>query len=186
MLCRADAIGVFQVESRARLATLPRLRPRTFYDLAVQVALIRPGPLQGGSVHPYIRRRQGIDEVEYLHPLLENSLSKTYGVPLFQEQLMQMAIDVGGFTGAEADRLRPPLGWRPSERRMAELAEKFTARSPPRGVAEDPAEAIFASIPAFANYGFPASHAISFANLVYQSAWSKCHHHAAFTAGLLR
>src|SRR5699024_3293384 len=97
MLCRADAIAVSQVETRAQLATLPRLRPRTFYDLAVQVALIRPGPIQGGSVHPYIRRRQGIDEVEYLHPLLENSLSKTYGVPLFQEQLMQMAIDVGGF-----------------------------------------------------------------------------------------
>ncbi|QUL80439.1 error-prone DNA polymerase [Brevibacterium sp. SMBL_HHYL_HB1] len=186
MLCRADAIGVFQVESRAQLATLPRLRPRTFYDLAVQVALIRPGPIQGGSVHPYIRRRQGIDEVEYLHPLLENSLSKTYGVPLFQEQLMQMAIDVGGFTGADADRLRQAMGSRRSERRMAELAEKFRTGALARGVAEDTAEAIFATIAAFANYGFPESHAISFANLVYQSAWFKCHHHAAFTAGLLR
>src|SRR5699024_4205802 len=186
MLCRADAIGVFQVESRAQLATLPRLRPRTFYDLAVQVALIRPGPIQGGSVHPYIRRRQGIDAVEYLHPLLENSLSKTYGVPLFQEQLMQMAIDVGGFTGADADRLRQAMGSRRSERRMAELAEKFRAGALARGVAEDTAEAIFATIAAFANYGFPESHAISFANLVYQSAWFKYHHHAAFTAGLLR
>ncbi|MGC2941595.1 error-prone DNA polymerase [Brevibacterium sp. FAM 24638] len=186
MLCRADAIGVFQVESRAQLATLPRLRPRMFYDLAVQVALIRPGPIQGGSVHPYIRRRQGLDEVEYLHPLLEKSLSKTCGVPLFQEQLMQMAIDVGGFTGADADRLRQAMGSRRSEKRMAELAEKFRSGARERGVAEDTAETIFSTIAAFANYGFPESHAISFANLVYQSAWFKYHHHAAFTAGLLR
>ncbi|WP_166971807.1 error-prone DNA polymerase [Brevibacterium atlanticum] len=186
MLCRADAVGVFQVESRAQLATLPRLRPRTFYDLAVQVALIRPGPIQGGSVHPYIRRRQGLDTVEYLHPLLEKSLAKTCGVPLFQEQLMQMAIDVGGFTGADADRLRQAMGSRRSERRMAELAERFRTGALARGVDEDTAEAIFATIAAFANYGFPESHAISFANLVYQSAWFKLHHHAAFTAGLLR
>ncbi|UVI34416.1 error-prone DNA polymerase [Brevibacterium spongiae] len=186
MLCRADAVGVFQVESRAQLATLPRLRPETFYDLAVQVALIRPGPIQGGSVHPYIRRRQGLDTVEYLHPLLEKSLSKTCGVPLFQEQLMQMAIDVGGFTGADADRLRQAMGSRRSEKRMAELAEKFRAGARERGVDDDTAEAIFATIAAFANYGFPESHAISFANLVYQSAWFKYHHHAAFTAGLLR
>lgn len=186
MLCRADAIGVFQVESRAQLATLPRLRPRTFYDLAVQVALIRPGPIQGGSVHPYIRRRQGLDEVEYLHPLLEKSLAKTCGVPLFQEQLMQMAIDVGGFTGADADRLRQAMGSRRSEKRMAELAEKFRTGARARGVDAETAEAIFATIAAFANYGFPESHAISFANLVYQSAWFKYHHHAAFTAGLLR
>ncbi|MGC3021166.1 MULTISPECIES: error-prone DNA polymerase [unclassified Brevibacterium] len=186
MLCRADAVGVFQVESRAQLATLPRLRPKTFYDLAVQVALIRPGPIQGGSVHPYIRRRQSLDEVEYLHPLLEKSLAKTCGVPLFQEQLMQMAIDVGGFTGADADRLRQAMGSRRSEKRMAELAEKFRLGALERGVDEDTAEAIFATIAAFANYGFPESHAISFANLVYQSAWFKHHHHAAFTAGLLR
>ncbi|HJF75636.1 MAG TPA: error-prone DNA polymerase [Brevibacterium linens] len=186
MLCRADAIGVFQVESRAQLATLPRLRPTTFYDLAVQVALIRPGPIQGGSVHPYIRRRQGLDEVEYLHPLLEKSLAKTCGVPLFQEQLMQMAIDVGGFTGADADRLRQAMGSRRSEKRMAELAEKFRTGAMDRGVDEDTAETIFSTIAAFANYGFPESHAISFANLVYQSAWFKYHHHAAFTAGLLR
>jgi error-prone DNA polymerase len=186
MLCRADAVGVFQVESRAQLATLPRLRPRTFYDLAVQVALIRPGPIQGGSVHPYIRRRQGLDTVEYLHPLLEKSLAKTCGVPLFQEQLMQMAIDVGGFTGADADRLRQAMGSRRSEKRMAELAEKFRSGALARGVDEDTAESIFSTIAAFANYGFPESHAISFANLVYQSAWFKLHHHAAFTAGLLR
>ncbi|WP_309130227.1 error-prone DNA polymerase [Brevibacterium sp.] len=186
MLCRADAVGVFQVESRAQLATLPRLKPRTFYDLAVQVALIRPGPIQGGSVHPYIRRRQGLDEVEYLHPLLEKSLAKTCGVPLFQEQLMQMAIDVGGFTGADADQLRQAMGARRSSKRMAELAEKFRAGARSKGVDEETAESIFATIAAFANYGFPESHAISFANLVYQSAWFKHHHHAAFTAGLLR
>ena len=105
MLCRADSIGVFQVESRAQMATLPRLRPRCFYDLVVEVALIRPGPIQGGSVHPYIRRRNGEEPVTYLHPLLASSLSKTLGIPLFQEQLMQMAIDVAGFTAAEADEL---------------------------------------------------------------------------------
>ncbi|MDK8435486.1 MULTISPECIES: error-prone DNA polymerase [unclassified Brevibacterium] len=186
MLRRADAIGVFQVESRAQLATLPRLKPENFYDLAVQVALIRPGPIQGGSVHPYIRRRQKLDAVEYLHPLLAKSLAKTYGVPLFQEQLMQMAIDVGGFTGADADQLRQAMGSRRSERRMAELAEKFRTGAAAKGVEEETAEAIFATIAAFANYGFPESHAISFANLVYQSAWFKYHHHAAFTVGLLR
>ena len=186
MLQKADAVGVFQVESRAQLATLPRLRPEKFYDLAVQVALIRPGPIQGGSVHPYIRRRQGLDEVEYLHPLLQKSLAKTYGVPLFQEQLMQMAIDVGGFTGADADQLRQAMGSRRSERRMAELAQKFQAGAAAKGVDEGTAEAIFSTIAAFANYGFPESHAISFANLVYQSAWFKYHHHAAFTVGLLR
>lgn len=186
MLQKADAVGVFQIESRAQLATLPRLRPETFYDLAVQVALIRPGPIQGGSVHPYIRRRQGLDEVEYLHPLLRNSLAKTYGVPLFQEQLMQMAIDVGGFTGADADQLRQAMGSRRSEKRMTELAQKFQAGSAAKGVDEETAESIFSTIAAFANYGFPESHAISFANLVYQSAWFKYHYHAAFTVGLLR
>ena len=110
MLCRADTVGVFQIESRAQMATLPRLQPRTFYDLVVEVALIRPGPIQGGSVHPYIRRRNGHEPVTYLHPLLENSLGKTLGVPLFQEQLMQMAIDVAGFTPAESDELRQAMG----------------------------------------------------------------------------
>ncbi|SMX73405.1 error-prone DNA polymerase, DnaE-like [Brevibacterium sp. 239c] len=186
MLQKADAVGVFQVESRAQLATLPRLKPEKFYDLAVQVALIRPGPIQGGSVHPYIRRRQGLDDVEYLHPLLRKSLAKTYGVPLFQEQLMQMAIDVGGFTGADADQLRQAMGSRRSEKRMTELAQKFQTGSAAKGVDEETAESIFSTIAAFANYGFPESHAISFANLVYQSAWFKYHHHAAFTVGLLR
>src|SRR5690554_3837712 len=121
MLSRADSIGVFQVESRAQMATLPRLRPREFYDLVVEVALIRPGPIQGGSVHPYIRRRNGQEPVTYLHPLLERSLGRTLGVPLFQEQLMSMAVDVAGFTAAEADRLRQAMGSKRSDERMAEL-----------------------------------------------------------------
>ena len=186
MLCAADAVGVFQVESRAQIGTLPRLAPRSFYDLAVQVALIRPGPIQGGSVHPYIRRRQQKEEVTYLHPLLRSSLEKTLGVPLFQEQLMQMAMDVGGFSGADADELRRAMGSRRSETRMRLLSERFLTGAAARGVDEEIAVAIFDKIAAFANYGFPESHAISFANLVYDSAWLKRHHHAAFTAGLLR
>ena len=124
MLCRADSVGVFQVESRAQMATLPRLRPRTFYDLVVEVALIRPGPIQGGSVHPYIRRRNGQEPVTYLHPLLENSLAKTLGVPLFQEQLMQMAIDVAGFSPADADQLRQAMGSKRSRARMERLRQR--------------------------------------------------------------
>ena len=124
---RADSVGVFQIESRAQMATLPRLRPRCFYDLVVEVALIRPGPIQGGSVHPYIRRRKGEEPVTYLHPLLENSLAKTLGVPLFQEQLMQMAIDVAGFTPSEADQLRQAMGSKRSGRRMAALRDRFDA-----------------------------------------------------------
>ncbi|WP_349827840.1 error-prone DNA polymerase [Brevibacterium litoralis] len=186
MLCRADAIGIFQVESRAQLATLPRLAPREFYDLAVQVALIRPGPIQGGSVHPYLNRRQGKEPVEYLHPLLEKSLGKTLGVPLFQEQLMQMAIDVAGFSGADADELRRAMGSRRSARRMAQLRDRFLGGCAERDVEPATAEVIFEKIAAFADYGFPESHAISFANLVHDSAWFKRYHHAAFTAGLLR
>ena len=136
MLCRADSVGVFQVESRAQMATLPRLRPREFYDLVVEVALIRPGPIQGGSVHPYIRRRNGQEEVTYLHPLLEPSLKKTLGVPLFQEQLMQMAIDVGGFSPGEADMLRQAMGSKRSHERMERLHQRFAdgaaARDVPR------------------------------------------------------
>src|SRR5690606_22786276 len=127
MLCEADSVGVVPVESRAQMATLPRLRPRTFYDLVVEVALIRPGPIQGDSVHPYIRRRNGQEEVTYLHPLLENSLAKTLGVPLFQEQLMQMSIDVGGFTPAESDQLRQAMGSKRSPERMERLRERFAA-----------------------------------------------------------
>jgi error-prone DNA polymerase len=185
MLCRADTVGVFQIESRAQMATLPRLKPRRFYDLVVEVALIRPGPIQGGSVHPYIRRRNGQEPVTYLHPLLENSLGKTLGVPLFQEQLMQMAIDVAGFTPAESDELRQAMGSKRSAARMERLRERLYAGMAERGITGDVADQIFTKMKAFANYGFPESHSVSFAYLVYASSWIKYHEPAAFCAALL-
>jgi error-prone DNA polymerase len=185
MLCRADSIGVFQVESRAQMATLPRLRPRCFYDLVVEVALIRPGPIQGGSVHPYIRRRNGREPVTYLHPLLERSLAKTLGVPLFQEQLMQMAIDVAGFTPGEADQLRQAMGAKRSAERMERLRQRLYDGMAERGITGEVADAIYDKLAAFANFGFPESHSVSFAYLVYASAWLKRYHPAAFCAGLL-
>ncbi len=185
MLCAADSIGVFQVESRAQMATLPRLRPRHFYDLVVEVALIRPGPIQGGSVHPYIRRRNGLEEPTYLHPLLEPALKKTLGVPLFQEQLMQIAIDVAGFSPSEADQLRQAMGSKRSRQRMEQLHLRFIYGAGQRGVSAEIAEQIWLKLAAFANYGFPESHSVSFAYLVYASAWLKLHHPAAFCAALL-
>ncbi len=185
MLCKADSVGVFQVESRAQMATLPRLRPRCFYDLVVEVALIRPGPIQGGSVHPYIRRRNGAEPVTYLHPLLERSLAKTLGVPLFQEQLMQMAIDVAGFTPAESDELRRAMGSKRSVERMERLRGRFFAGMATRGVGAEAGEQIWHKMVAFATYGFPESHSVSFAYLVYASAWIKRHYPAAFCAALL-
>ena len=185
MLCQADSVGVFQVESRAQMATLPRLKPREFYDLVVEVALIRPGPIQGGSVHPYIRRRNGDEEVTYLHPLLERSLRKTLGVPLFQEQLMQMAVDVAGFTAAEADQLRQAMGAKRSSERMERLRGRLYAGMAERGIAGEVADRIYEKLAAFANFGFPESHSVSFAYLVYASAWLKLHYPAAFLAALL-
>ena len=185
MLTRADSVGVFQVESRAQMATLPRLRPRTFYDLVVEVALIRPGPIQGGSVHPYIRRRNGLEPVTYDHPLLEPALRKTLGVPLFQEQLMQMAIDVAGFTPAEADQLRRAMGSKRSTAKMAELRDRLFEGMAGRGVGGEVAETVYRKLLAFANFGFPESHSISFAALVLYSSWFKRYHPAAFCAALL-
>jgi error-prone DNA polymerase len=185
MLCRADTVGVFQIESRAQMATLPRLKPRRFYDLVVEVALIRPGPIQGGSVHPYIRRRNGQEPITYLHPLLENSLGKTLGVPLFQEQLMQMAIDVAGFTATEADELRQAMGSKRSRARMEKLRTRLYAGMAERNITGDIADEIFTKMAAFANYGFPESHSVSFSYLVYASAWIKFHEPAAFCAALL-
>ena len=185
MLCRADTVGVFQIESRAQMATLPRLKPRHFYDLVVEVALIRPGPIQGGSVHPYIRRRNGQEPVTYLHPLLEKALGKTLGVPLFQEQLMQMAIDVAGFTPSESDELRQAMGSKRSATRMERLKERLFAGMAERGITGDVAEEIFHKMKAFANYGFPESHSVSFAYLVYASSWIKHHEPAAFCAALI-
>ncbi|PRX43315.1 DnaE-like error-prone DNA polymerase [Prauserella shujinwangii] len=186
MLRRADAIGVFQVESRAQLATLPRLAPRKFYDLAIEVALIRPGPIQGGSVHPYIRRYTGREEWDFDHPLLRRALGKTLGVPLFQEQMMQIARDVAGFTAAEADELRHAMGAKRSGRRMERLRRRFSEGAARNGVGEEMAAHIFAKMRAFADFGFPESHALSFAYLVFASAFFKRYHPDAFCAGLLR
>jgi len=169
----------------SQMATLPRLRPRTFYDLVVEVALIRPGPIQGGSVHPYIRRRNGKEPVTYLHPLLENALSKTLGIPLFQEQLMQMAIDVAGFTAAEADELRQAMGSKRSQQRMENLRGRLYSGMGERGITGEVADAIWEKLAAFANFGFPESHSVSFAYLVYASAWIKHHYPAAFCAALI-
>lgn len=185
LLSAADTVGVFQVESRAQMGTLPRLRPETFYDIVVEVALIRPGPIQGGSVHPFINRAKGREKVTYLHPLLEKSLSKTLGVPLFQEQLMQMAIDVADFTPAEADQLRRAMGSKRSMERMEAMRERLMAGMARNGIEPDVRVQIFDKLKAFADFGFPESHAYSFAFLVYASSWLKVHHPAAFYAGLL-
>src|SRR5690625_2312029 len=185
LLCAADTVGVFQVESRAQMATLPRLRPRNFYDIVVEVALIRPGPIQGDSVNPYINRRRGREKVTYLHPLLEPALSKTLGVPLFQEQLMQIAIDVAGFSPAEADQLRKAMGAKRSAERMAALHDRLMSGMAEKGISREIAEQIYDKLKAFADFGFPESHAFSFAYLVYASSWLKVHHPEAFYAALL-
>lgn len=187
MLARADSVGVFQVESRAQMATLPRLKPRVFYDLVVEVALIRPGPIQGGSVHPYIRRRNGVDPVIYEHPSMAPALRKTLGVPLFQEQLMQLAVDCAGFSAAEADQLRRAMGSKRSTERMRRLRGRFyDGMRALHGAPDEVIDRIYEKLEAFANFGFPESHALSFASLVFYSAWFKLHHPAAFCAALLR
>ncbi|WP_285786780.1 error-prone DNA polymerase [Micromonospora sp. NBRC 101691] len=185
MLCRADSVGVFQVESRAQMATLPRLKPTCFYDLVVEVALIRPGPIQGGSVHPYIRRKNGQEPVTYPHPLMRNALEKTLGVPLFQEQLMQLAIDLAGFDAAGADQLRRAMGAKRSAERMARIAERLYAGMAERGITGELADDVYRKLSAFASYGFPESHAMSFAYLVYASSWLKRYHPGPFLAALL-
>src|SRR5699024_1926792 len=185
LLCAADTVGAFQLECRAQMATLPGLEPRTFYDIVVEVALIRPGPIQGDAVHPYINRRNGREPVTYLHPLLEPALAKTLGVPLFQEQLMQIAIDVASFSAAEADQLRRAMGSKRSVERMEALHARLLEGMAGNGVPREVAEQIFEKLKAFADFGFPESHAFSFAYLVYASAWLKVHHPEAFYAGLL-
>lgn len=185
LLCAADTVGVFQVESRAQMATLPRLQPREFYDIVVEVALIRPGPIQGGSVHPYIERARGRQAVSYPHDLLKPVLKRTLGVPLFQEQLMQMATAIAGFTPTESDQLRRAMGSKRSQERMEELRERFYAGMAANKVEPDKQDDIFEKLKAFADFGFPESHAYSFAHLVYVSSWLKVHHPAAFYAGLL-
>ena len=186
MLAEADTVGVFQVESRAQMATLPRLRPKQFYDLVIEVALIRPGPIQGGSVHPYLRRRDGLEDAAMPHESMRAALGKTLGVPLFQEQMMQLAIDCAGFTPAEADRLRQAMSAKRAPERITELRQRLLGGMAERGIEPEVAHDIYAKILAFSNYGFPESHAISFAYLVYASAWLKRYYPAAFTAALLR
>jgi error-prone DNA polymerase len=185
-LCRADTVGVFQVESRAQMGTLPRLLPRRFYDLVIEVALVRPGPIQGGAVHPYIRRRTGEEAVTYLHPALEPVLERTLGVPLFQEQLMQMAMTVGGCTGEDADQLRRAMGSKRGLVRIDALRDKLYLGMAANGIEGEDADTIYAKIQAFAAFGFAESHSISFALIVYASAWMRLHYPGAFLAALLR
>lgn len=186
MLCRADSIGVFQVESRAQIGTLPRLQPRCFYDLAIEIALIRPGPIQGGAVHPYVRRATGRDPVEYAHPLLIPVLERTLGVPLFQEQLMEMGRVLGDFSADDADLLRRAMGSKRGVERIESLKEQLLEGMRTKGMSEDVAHATYVQILSFASFGFAESHALSFAKLVYASSWFKLHYPGAFLAGLLR
>lgn len=205
MLCRADSIGVFQVESRAQIGLLPRLQPRSFYDLAIQIALIRPGPIQGGAVHPFVRRKMAKDRVDeenrervsrgeppveftipYPHSDLEDILKRTLGIPIFQEQLIQMATAVGDCTADEADLLRRAMGSKRGLERIEKVRDKLYAGMARRGLVDEAADRIYAQIQAFSNFGFAESHSLSFALLVYASSWLKLHYPAAFLAGLLR
>ncbi|MCP4448498.1 MAG: DNA polymerase III subunit alpha [Myxococcales bacterium] len=185
MICEADTVGVFQIESRAQMNMLPRLRPRTFYDLVIEVAIIRPGPIQGDMVHPYLRRRVGDEAVTYEHPALEPVLRRTLGIPLFQEQGMKLAIACAGFSPGEADELRRAMGHKRSHARMQELQARLVDGMQENGISEDLASRIFNQLCAFADYGFPESHAASFALIVYASCYLKHHHPAATLAGLL-
>ena len=185
MLQEADTVGIFQVESRAQMATLPRLMPKKFYDIVVEVAIIRPGPIVGNMVHPYLKRRQGREQVTYPHPSLKPILERTLGVPLFQEQLLRMAMVAAGFSGGEAEELRRAFGFKRSERRMQQIEGKLRLGMEKQGITGETAEAIIKSITSFALYGFPESHSASFALLVYASAYLKAHYPAAFYTAML-
>jgi error-prone DNA polymerase len=184
-LQKGDTIGMFQVESRAQMATLPRLKPKHFYDLVVEVALIRPGPIVGEMVHPYLARRAGKEAIVPLHPLLEPVLARTLGVPLFQEQLLRMAMTIADFTGAEAEELRRAMGFKRAELKMRGIEERLRAGMARKGIDKATQDKIVVSITSFARYGFPESHAASFALIAYASAYLKCHYLAAFTCALL-
>ncbi|MBW8763052.1 MAG: error-prone DNA polymerase [Microbacterium sp.] len=205
MLCRADSIGVFQVESRAQIGLLPRLQPRCFYDLAIQIALIRPGPIQGGAVHPFVRRKMAKDQVDeenreriargeepveypipYPHDDLKPILKRTLGIPIFQEQLIQMATAIGDCTADEADLLRRAMGSKRGQEKIERVKDKLYAGMKRRGLSKEQSDRIYAQIQAFSNFGFAESHSLSFALLVYASSWLKLHYPAAFLAGLLR
>ncbi|MBU6159642.1 MAG: error-prone DNA polymerase [Myxococcales bacterium] len=185
MIQRAETVGVFQIESRAQMQMLPRLRPQNFYDLVIEVSIVRPGPITGDMVHPYLRRRRGEEKVEYPHPSLQEVLAKTLGVPLFQEQVMKLAIIAADYTPGEADQLRRDMGaWR-SEGRMEQHRTRIVSRMMSRGIAQEFAERVFHQIRGFGEYGFPESHAASFALISWATAWLRCHFPAAFTASLL-
>ncbi|WP_062644052.1 error-prone DNA polymerase, partial [Caballeronia arationis] len=185
MISQADTVGVFQIESRAQMSMLPRLKPRTFYDLVIEVAIVRPGPIQGGAVHPYLRRRQGFEPVTYPSDALKVALGRTLGVPIFQEQVMQVAILAAGFTPGEADQLRRAMAAWKRKGGLQKYYDRIVNGMRERGYKQDFAEAIFEQIKGFGEYGFPESHAASFALLVYASSWLKCHEPAAFLAAML-
>jgi error-prone DNA polymerase len=186
MLCRADSIGVFQVESRAQMGLLPRLQPRRFYDLVVQIALVRPGPIQGGAVHPFVRRKLGQEKITYLHEKLIPPLERTLGIPVFQEQLMQMAMAVGECSGEDADLLRRAMGSKRGLEKIESLRVKLYAGMASNGLTGEVADELYCRIQAFANFGFAESHSLSFSLLVYASSWLKLHYPGVFLAGLLR
>ncbi len=185
MIQRADTMGTFQIESRAQMATLPRMKPKNFYDLVVEVAIIRPGPIVGKMVHPYLERRAGREAVAYPHPSLEPILRRTLGIPLFQEQLLRLAMTAAGFTGGEAEELRRAMGFKRSQQRMHSIETKLRRGMSERGITGTAQDDIVRGITSFALYGFPESHAASFALIAYASSYLKCHHPAAFLAGLL-
>jgi len=185
MLGRADTIGTFQVESRAQMATLPIMKPKVFYDVAIQVAIIRPGPIVGDLVHPYLNRRSGREPVDFIHPSLEPILARTLGVPLFQEQVLRMAMELADFSGAEADDLRRAMAFKRSDERMGDISGKLRGRMSARGLDAATQDKVVASIGSFALYGFPESHAISFALIAYASCWLKVHRPVEFYAGLI-
>jgi error-prone DNA polymerase len=185
MICRADVIGVFQIESRAQMSMLPRLRPRCLYDLVIEVAIVRPGPIQGGMVHPYLRRRQDKEPVDYPDEKLKSVLERTLGVPLFQEQAMQIAIVAAGFTPGEADGLRRSMASFRNLGTVNQYETRLVEGMVKNGYQRDFAERVFNQIKGFGDYGFPESHAASFAQLVYVSAWIKCHYPAVFACALL-
>ena len=180
MIRRADTVGVFQIESRAQMAMLPRLKPRTFYDLVIEVAIVRPGPIQGDMVHPYLRRREGLEPVEFPTPELEGVLGKTLGVPLFQEQAMKVAIVCAGFSAGEADQLRRSMATFKITGGVSHFRDKLISGMVRNGYAPDFAERTFKQIEGFGSYGFPESHAASFALIAYASSWLKCHHPDVF------
>ncbi|MFZ9093064.1 MAG: error-prone DNA polymerase, partial [Planctomycetaceae bacterium] len=185
MICKADTMGVFQIESRAQMSMLPRLRPRCFYDLVIEVAIVRPGPIQGDMVHPYLRRRSGEEPVDYPRQEVRDVLHRTLGVPIFQEQAMRLAIVAAGFSPGEADQLRRAMGaWRKTGL-ITKFHEKLVRGMLDRGYEAEFAERVFQQISGFGQYGFPESHAASFALLVYISAWLRRHHPAVFAAALI-